>query len=238
MSKTFGLISWNVLGDRGADTGPQRLEDLQEIIDDIQEGGLPVDFICLQETSGAEGYLMPGLMEMGYACQAVSEQGSGGKQYVVAINPGSGYVFGGDLEQVLFQYESSSGSPLRYPARAHLVSGDYPPVMLYTVHASLDGGLVECLEQYSRQAEESVNSESFGAVFVTGDLNITEHSQICTDKGETAFIDQIFPSFEGVNHHLDHVYCWAKDGIERLDGHHYTETTSDHDLVYAWFTLC
>ena len=235
MSKTFGVISWNVLGDKSDDTGQCRKDALQKTIADIQKDNLPVDFICLQETSGANGHLMP----MGYVCHAAPENMVGGKQYVVAINPESGYGFSGCLEQVTFRYKSLSGGPLRYPVRAKLISskGDQP-ILLYTVHASLYGGLAECLKKYSQEAEKSVKSKEFGAVFITGDLNITDHSKIHTDDGnETTFIEELFPSFMGVNHHLDHVYCWSISGIKKLDGRHYAGTTSDHDLVYANFTL-
>ena len=157
------------MGDKSSDTGPRRLKALQEVNADIQKGSLPVDFICLQETSSSDGHLMSGLTAMGYACQAVSEQESGGKQYVVAVNPKSGYGFS-EVKQVQFQYESPSGGPLRYPARAKLIGEGGPPVMLYTVHASPAGGLAECLGKYSQDAEKSVRSEKSGVVFVTGDL--------------------------------------------------------------------
>lgn len=241
MSKYLGVITWNVKGDLSTSgTAGRRVQDLTTVLASLaNNGNHPVDFICLQETSSSsQGALMGMLQNAGYACYALREGNGQGDYYVFAVSPNSGFTFDGPPAQCLFTYESSSGSPLRYPAVAELSrASDGLKVALYTYHASLDGGLVEGLEKCSEFAVGAAGSGKFSYVLVAGDLNITTTYQVFDPNlGKNVyFLKRLFPKFAGVSENLDHVLCWPdlKSGISV---NHFI-TSSDHELLYGQFKI-
>ncbi len=240
MSKDLGIITWNVRGDLSTSgTASRRVQDLKEVLAELTGTGKhPVDFICLQETSGSQGALNAMLVNAGYTCHALREGDGQGDYYVFAVSPNSGFTFDAPPKQCLFSYSSHSGSPLRYPAVAELTrASDGLKVAVYTCHASLDGGLVEGLEKFSKFAVAAAGSGKFDYVLVAGDLNITKGYRIFDFEldEEVYLLDRIFPDFAGVSENLDHVLCWP-DLDSGINGGHFT-TSSDHKLLYGQFDI-
>lgn len=237
MSEYLGIITWNVKGDLATSSSAgERVDDLSRVLDELaSKPGWPVHFICLQETSGNDGALKDHLEAEGYTCHTLREGNGQGDSYVFAAAPNSGFTFDAAPVQCLFQYQSLSGSPLRYPASAQLTrASDGLKAAVYTYHASLDGGLVEGLEKCSAFAENTAKSGQVDYVLVAGDLNITSESTIFISRlgRYVKFMGQIFPQFAGVSHHLDHVMCYPDVGLRNIRGVSY-HTTSDHELLYA-----
>lgn len=237
----MGVITWNVKGDLStSDTAAQRIQDLNRVLADLansQES--PVDFICLQETSGNAGALKMMLEGMGYTCYVLQEGWGRGSYYVLATSPTSGFTFDVPPEQCLFQYRSPSGSPLRYPAVARLTRAwDNLKVAVYTYHASLDGGLLEGLQKCSEFATNAARSGNFRYVLVAGDLNVTENDQMADPflRRNVYIMRQIFRGFAGVSENLDHALCWPDLGRRNISGYNY-ETSSDHALLYGRFKI-
>lgn len=240
MSEYLGVITWNVKGDLATSgTASQRQRDLTAVLTELADNGNhPVDFICLQETSGSQGALKTMLENAGYTCYALREGNGQGDYYVFAVSPDSGFTFDGPPQQCLFPYQSPSGSPLRYPAVAELTrASDGLKVAVYTYHASLDGGLVEGLEKCSELAVTAAGSREFDYVLVAGDLNITKSYRIfdLDLEEEVYLLDRIFPDFAGVSEGLDHVFCWPDLGDGIIGGHFIT--SSDHKLLYSQFEI-
>jgi len=235
MSKYLNVITWNVRGDLSTSgSAGQRVADLGGVLAEQ-----PVDFICLQETSGDNGALKKSLEDAGYACYALREGNGEGDYYVFAVSPGSGFTFDGPPEQCLFPYESPTGSPLRYPAVAKLArASDGLRVAVYTYHASLDGGLLEGLVKCSELAVGAAGSKAFNYVLVAGDLNVTADSRVFDpDLGkEVNLLNRLFKGFAGVSEHLDHAFCWPDLGFRKISSKDYV-TSSDHELLYARFQI-
>lgn len=240
MSEDLGVITWNVRGDLATSgTASQRVQDLSAVLAELTGTGRhPVDFICLQETSGSQGALKLMLENAGYTCYALREGDGQGDYYVFAVSPDSGFTFDAPPKQCLFPYKSPSGSPLRYPAVAELTrASDGLKVAVYTYHASLDGGLVEGLEKCSEFAVAAAGSGEFDYVLVAGDLNITKGYRVfdLELEKEVYLLDRIFPDFAGVSENLDHALCWPDLG-SGINGGHFT-TSSDHKLLYGQFEI-
>ncbi len=241
MSEYLGVISWNVRGDLStSDTAGQRAQDLSGVLAELAKAPEhPVDFICLQETSGDCGVLKKVLEDAGYTCYTLHEEDGRGDYYVFATSPGSGFTFDTPPEQCLFEYESSSGSPLRYPAVAKLTrASDGLKVAVYTYHASLDGGLLEGLEKCSGFAGEAAKSGKFNYILVAGDLNVTigSHFYDPDSEKEVYFLTELFQDFAGVSEHLDHVICCPDLGLDNICGISF-KTSSDHGLLYGRFKI-
>lgn len=241
MSEYLGVITWNVKGDLSASgTADQRVRDLNGILAELADmREQSVDFICLQETSGNNGALKEALEDAGYTCYALREGDGQGDYYVFATSADSGFAFDGPPEQCLFEYESPSGSPLRYPAVAKLTRvSDGLKVAVYTYHASLDGGLLEGLVKCSSFAVDAAESGDFNYVLVSGDLNVTTGYRLFDpDLGKEVYLlNRLFQGFAGVSENLDHAFCWPDLGLRNIDGSHFT-TSSDHKLLYGRFKI-
>lgn len=239
MSEYLGVITWNVKGDLSTSgTAGQRVQDLNGVLAEL--AGMreqPVDFICLQETSGNNGALKKALEDAGYTCYALREGDGQGDYYVFAASPG--FTFDGPPEQCLFEYESPSGSPLRYPAVAKLTRvSDGLKVAVCTYHASLDGGLLEGLVKCSEFAVDAAESRDFNYVLVAGDLNITTGYRLFDpDLGKEVYLlNRLFQGFAGVSENLDHAFCRPDLGLRNIDGGHFA-TSSDHELLYGRFKI-
>ncbi len=239
MSERIGVISWNVTGDLPDGGGPECVNRLWEILDDLEASDFPVHFLCFQETSGSNGSIMSALAGAGYTCHSVREGNGEGKWYLFALHPNSGFTFDKAPEQCLFHYENPSGSPLRYPSIARLTrSSDGRTVALYTLHASLDGALVEGLQKTSALVNNAVQSGQFDNVYIAGDLNILDSAQIYDERtGKMVnFLKKLFPDFVGSSHNLDHIFRWPGINRRNLTGFHY-DAPGDHALIYTCFKV-
>ena len=239
MGEYLGVITWNVRGDRAAQTAAQRVQDLQGVLTQLAgKPDYPVDLLCLQETSGHQGGLMAALTGAGWACQTLREGNGRGDSYVFALSPGSGLAFAEAPQSCLFTYQSPTGSPLRYPAMARLVRRDGTRVTAFTFHAPLGGAQEEGLARCSQFAEAEAGAGSAHYVLVAGDLNIDDQDQVFdSDLGRYVYLlGRLFQGFVGVSCHFDHVLCAPDRGLGNLEGRAF-QTTSDHDLLYCRIKL-
>lgn len=239
MSKYLSIITWNVRGDLSTSgTASRRVADLDGVMAKLKRmGEPPVDLICLQETSGDGGSLKAALERAGYTCHALREGKEEGDHYVFAA--GSGFAFDEVPRQLLFEYKSPSGSPLRYPSMARLTrAADGLKAAVFTYHASLGGGLTEGLAMCSSFAEDAAQSGVFNYVLAAGDLNVTTDEQVFDPKlgRDVPLLKRLFPGFAGVSEKLDHIFCWPDLGLRKISGYRFG-TSSDHELLYGKFKI-
>lgn len=100
MSEYLGVITWNVKGDLStSSTADRRVQDLNGVLAKLAgKREQPVDFICLQETSGNSGALKKALEDAGYTCYALREGDGQGDYYVFAAS--SDFTFDGPQSSV------------------------------------------------------------------------------------------------------------------------------------------
>lgn len=237
MSKYLGVITWNVHGDSLNSNGSVRVTELNMFLELLQkagEGEYPVDIICLQETS-ADGALKDEFEKKHYEYHTLQEGRNEGGYYVFAVLPPSGFTFDGPPKQCRFEYESPTGSRLRYPAMACLTREGLK-VAVYTYHATLHGARDEGLMKLSGIAEQTVQEGEFNYVFVSGDLNIKVGDMIDGPTGKENFLKKYFKEFTGASNNLDHTLCCPGPPLQNIYVRSY-QTTSDHNLLYSRFKI-
>lgn len=232
-----GVVTWNVHGDdKNSSTGAARCNELNGIMQQIHNAGKSINVICLQETCGTDGALYDWLSNQGYLCSVIQEEKDAGKYLLFGVYQQWGGVPNGPY-RILIDYQEPASGPTRYPAAISIDFLLFPTIEIINLHASLGSRLIENIQKLSDKAEAQVAKNGHLNI-VAGDLNITASYVVADDDGqEVPLLEQVFPSFIGGSHHLDHIFAAMKDQtVTVTDALHYG-TSSDHDLVYVNFTI-
>lgn len=237
-----GVATWNVHGDdKNSGAGAARCSELDGIMQAIRAVDNPIDVICLQETCGTNGALYDWLSNQGYSCSVIQEGNGAGRYLLFGVYAALGMMAVGP-DRVFVDYKEASGKPMRYPAEMGISFPSYPGrkmpgVQVFNFHAPLGGYLQEGVEALSEAAELRLENTN-ALVVVAGDLNITTSYAIADDDGEEVpLLKQVFPSFIGASHHLDHIFAAMKGQDIAVTKAVDYMTSSDHNLIYVEFDV-